>query len=229
MSEHIKNSKLTSEQVDIYKTVDTVNMQLSTLENFIARRFDEISMEINASAQQADMAEDAITKRFAEILEVLGAINYSGTGDSAANTGVELEAVIEDTEKAANSILDAADRIVEHISDDKDWNNPKVVTEMRENIKNDIQEILMACTFQDLAGQRIRNTLNNLQDIEEKLGSTFKKLGIEVTPDENAVKEKVHDAVDQGGVDALFDSDESKSTKSKGGAASQDDIDSLFD
>ncbi len=225
MSEHLKNNTLTEEQIDIYKTVDTVNTQLSVLEAFIARRFDEISMEINATAQQADMAEEGITKRFAEILEVLGAISYSGGGSTAANTGVELEAVIEDTEHAANNILDAADRIVEHISDDKDWSDIDVCNKMRENIKNDIQEILMACTFQDLAGQRIRNTLNNLHDIETKLSSTFERLGIDVEPDKEKIEEKTYKAADQDDVDALFDNDNKESK----GKSSQEDVDTMFD
>ena len=225
MTKHLKDSSLSSEQKDIYKTVDTVNSQLSVLETFIARRFDEISMEINASAQQADMAEDGISKRFSEILEVLGAINYSGGGDSAANTGVELEAVIEDTEKAANNILDAADRIVEYVSDEKDWSDENVRNKMRERIKNDIQEILMACTFQDLAGQRIRNTLNNLHDIESKLSSTFKKLGIDATPSKIKIEGKIQKASNQDDVDSLFDNDQS----SDDGKSDQGNIDSMFD
>lgn len=216
---------LQPEQEEIYQTVDTVNLQLQTLERFIARRFDEISMEINATAHQVDMAEDGIIRRFSEVLEILGAINYSGSGDSAANTGVELEAVIEDTEKAANNILDAADRIVDYVSDDHDWDSEKVREDMRSRIKNDIQEILMACTFQDLTGQRIRNTLNNLHSIEQRLSATFERLGIEVKPDQHIIEEQVRKASSQADVDDIFK--EKKDVD--GGSASQDDIDGMFD
>ena len=229
MSKHIENSTLTPEQEEVYKTADTVNTQLNVLETFIARRFDELSMEINASAMQADMAEEGIAKRFSEILEVIGAINYSGDGSTAANTGVELEAVINETEKAANSILDAADRIVEHISDNKDWSDAAIRDEMRTNIQNDIQEILMACTFQDLTGQRIRNTLDNLHNIEEKLNTTFEKLGIQAAPSETKLEEDTYKAVDQDGVDSLFDESGDDSDGDKKSASSQGDIDSMFD
>lgn len=57
----------------------------------------------------------AIGKQFGDILQILGAISYSGDGKSQVNAGVELEAVIEDTENAANTILDAADRIAARI------------------------------------------------------------------------------------------------------------------
>lgn len=231
------DSKLTEEQQDVYKTVDTVNSQLQTLETFIARRFDEISMEINATSQQFDMAEDGIVKRFSEILEILGAIGYAGENAStSANTGVELEAVIEDTEQAANSILDAADRISEYVSDEKDWDEKGRREEIRERIKNDIQEILMACTFQDLTGQRIRNTLNNLHSIEERLSSTFKRLGIEVEPESDLVHQHVREASDQSEIDDMFSSEIKRPdpAKTKGDSktptsSSQDDVDGMFD
>ncbi len=219
-------NKLQPDQEEIYKTVDTVNAQLQVLETFIARRFDEISMEINATAQQVDMAEDGIVKRFAEVLEILGAINYSGGGGSAANTGVELEAVIEDTENAANNILDAADRIVDYVSDDHDWNDQKVREDMRTRIRGDIQEILMACTFQDLTGQRIRNTLNNLQGIEQRLSATFERLGIKVEPNESAIQESVAKAQNQSDIDDIF---ATKTAPDGAKAVSQGDIDGMFD
>lgn len=205
MSDTSKPNEDSSNKEEIYKTVDTVNIQLSTLETFISRRFDEISMEINASAQQADMAEDGITGRFSEILEVIGAINYSGTGDSAANSGVELESVIKETEVAANQIMDAADAIMECISNKEDWDEKKTRDPQLSKIGSEIQNILMACSFQDRTGQRIRNTLDDLHGIEEKLNSTFESLGIEVKRDEGAIKEKVKDASNQDDIDALFD------------------------
>lgn len=219
----VKN-KLTEEQKSVYHSVDTLNAQLEILEKFIARRFDEISMEINATAQQVDMAEDGIIRRFSEVLEILGAINYHGDGSSAANTGVELEAVIEDTENAANHILDAADRIVGLVDDERDWNDETTRSEIRNNIRNDIQEILMACTFQDLTGQRIRNTLKNLQTIEERLSNTFERLGIQVQPDQSVINKQVEKASSQDEVDALF-----SANKEGSGSSSQDDIDGMFD
>ncbi|MGH1378120.1 MAG: hypothetical protein ACRBB3_04795 [Alphaproteobacteria bacterium] len=205
MSDTSLKNETSSDKEEIYKTVDTVNVQLSTLETFIARRFDEISMEINASAQQADMAEDGISNRFSEILEVLGAINYSGTGDSAANSGVELESVIKETEVAANEIMDSADVIMDCINNDADWEDKEKRNSHRTTIGDEVQKILMACSFQDRTGQRIRNTLDDLHGIEDRLNSTFETLGIEVKKDDEAIKERVKDASSQDDIDALFD------------------------
>jgi len=214
----------------VTETIESIQHQMRLMEKFIARRFDEISMEINATAQQVDMAEDGIVKRFSEVLEILSAISYSGAGNSAANTGVELEAVIEDTEEAANTILDAADRISTYLDEDKNWEHMDQ-SQVREKIRTDIQEILMACTFQDLTGQRIRNTLNNLHEIESRLSTTFERLGIEVKIDEKEVAKKVERASNQEEIDALlkgFDAAKTALCQDNAVKNSQDDIDSMF-
>lgn len=214
----------------VTETIESIQHQMRLMEKFIARRFDEISMEINATAQQVDMAEDGIVKRFSEVLEILSAISYSGAGNSAANTGVELEAVIEDTEEAANTILDAADRISTYLDEDKNWEHMDQ-SQVREKIRMDIQEILMACTFQDLTGQRIRNTLNNLHEIESRLSTTFERLGIEVKIDEKEVAKKVERASNQEEIDALlkgFDAAKTALCQDNPVKNSQDDIDSMF-
>lgn len=191
---------------DLEGTVGNVHGQLDVIQQFMSRRFDELSMEINATSQQIDMNDEGLSKRFGEILEILGAISYNGEGLTPANTGVELEAVIEDTEKAANTILDAADRIVERIEHDEEWRNPDTQEAAKDKIKQDVQDILMACTFQDLAGQRIRNTLDNLQLIETRLSGTLEKLGIDVSPSEEDITQKAQGSArsDQGDIDSMF-------------------------
>ncbi|MEM6780237.1 MAG: protein phosphatase CheZ [Pseudomonadota bacterium] len=193
---------------DLEDSVFGINDKLSLMEQFIARRFDEISMEINATSQQVDMAEEGIARRFSEILDIMSAISYQGEGETQVNTGVELEAVIGDTEEAANKILDAADRIAELVGEQKDWDNPDKREELLENIRSDVQNILLACTFQDLTGQRIRKTLENLQMIEERLSGTLNRLGINVETDKNKAVEEVSEgkmkAQSQDDIDALF-------------------------
>ena len=53
---------------NIFTAVSNVSQQLNAIETFVKRRFDELSMEVNATAQQVDMAEEGIASRFAEIL-----------------------------------------------------------------------------------------------------------------------------------------------------------------
>lgn len=186
--------------------IHTLQSKLEVMERFVSRRFDEISMEINATSQQLDMAEEGMVGKIVEVMQVLSAISYSGDGSSAANTGVELESVIETTEKAANQILDAADRIANRLHTEGKWDEPWARDKLLEETKSDIQDILMACTFQDLTGQRIRKTLENLQMIEGRLSSTLEKFGVNIKPETNEV---VRDSIDnhaksQADIDALF-------------------------
>ena len=188
----------------IFTAVSSVASQLQMIEKFIARRFDEISMEINATSQQVDMAESGIANRFGEILGVLKAVSYHGDGSTAANTGVELDAVVETTEMAANRIMDAAERINEHLTSARAAKDEAARTDALNAIEADVQEIFLACSFQDITSQRINKTLDNLRDIEDRLGTALDNMGI-----------KIDVAADQQ--DGIKDK-----------RSTQDDIDSLF-
>ena len=204
MTTNTENIEINTEK-DLNKTVNTVADQLQSIETFIARRFDELSMEINATAQQVDLAEEGIVQRFSDVLEVIAAISHRGDGSSPANAGVELDAVVDMTEAAANTILDASGAIGECIGNDEAWSDPQKTTVSRQKIQSHIDEIFMSCSFQDITGQRIKKTLENLHEIEDRLSSALDKLGIHIE-----VKAEDHEAL------------------SSETAANQDDIDELF-
>ncbi len=187
------------------EAINQLQSQLSTFETFVKRRFDEISMEINATSQQIDMNEESYANRFTEILETLGAISYNGSGNTPANTGTELEAVIAVTEEAASKILDAADRIAERLdSEDEVWKDEERRNERLEKISADVQEILIACAFQDITGQRIRKTLDNLRTVETRLNTTLNKLGIDTTMPATEKELNIEHGNSQDAIDELF-------------------------
>lgn len=220
MSESEKNADAPKPH-EVFTAVDTVSNQLNAIEQFVARRFDELSMEINATSQQVDMAEEGIGQRFAEILEILKAVSFSGDGNTPANAGVELDAVVDMTEKAATRILDAADRIGARVHEHLDEEAAKAAVA---EIDNDIEEIFMACSFQDITGQRIRKTLENLKAIEDRLGTALNKIGVDVESVTVESPVEVVQAASQDDVDALFSAQKGDQTEK-----SQDDIDDMFD
>lgn len=178
--------------------------QIHRFETFVKRRFDELSMEINATAQQMDMAEDSLGQRFGEIFETLKAISFKGTGNTAANAGVELDAVVDMTENAANTILDAAGHITSIVGRRENWTDENAREKALEAINNHTEEIFMACSFQDITGQRIRKTLENINMIEDRLGQALDKLGIQV---EHTTAQRIQAdnyASSQDDIDALF-------------------------
>lgn len=175
---------------------------LAKLEKFIARRFDEISMEINATSQMIDMAEEGASRRFHEVLGMLSAITHSGDGKTPANSGAELEAVIKESEQAATRIMDATDKIATCVENNKDAK----VSDIIDEIDQQTQEILLACSFQDLTSQRVQTSLDNIRSIEERLSNTLSKFGIEVTDKQAQADDFVpSESSSQDDIDALFD------------------------
>lgn len=212
-SESASNDHQQSVKSDsVFGAVTHVSEQLQAIEKFFARRFDELSMEITATSQQVDMAEEGIIKRFSEVLEVLAAISHSGDGTTPANAGVELDAVVDMTEDAANKILDAAGRIKNNAEQEQNWDDKEARQKIIEDIQTDADAIFMACSFQDITGQRIRKTLENLRLIEDRLGHALERLGIKIHAAHEGQFIPKDYAVDQGEIDNLFE--ESRSDKS---------------
>lgn len=184
--------------------------QISTMETFIKRRFDEISMEINATSQQIDMSEDGMAKRFGEILGIVNSISFQGDGTTPANTGVELEAVIAETQKAANTILDNCDRMNALLYPED--TNALETAEGRKNLlaalRDGVQNIMVACSFQDIAGQRIRKTLESITEIEDRISGALEGMGVGAASLKAAAQASTKDAVKSGStqdeIDALF-------------------------
>ncbi len=196
---------------DVSHDLATLLQQIGAMETFIKRRFDEISMEINATSQQIDMTEDGMAKRFGEILGVINSISYSGDGSTAANTGVELEAVIADTAKAANAILDTCDALSNTLYADDitaRLESPEGRAQVLDEMRDGIQNIMLACSFQDIAGQRIRKTLENITDIEDKISHALQDIGIGPqslkAAAETVKKQATQSGTTQDEIDALF-------------------------
>jgi chemotaxis regulatin CheY-phosphate phosphatase CheZ len=189
------------------KALEDLTEKFTKFETFVRRRFDEISMEINATSQQLDLSSQDIIGQFGEVMGVLSAVTHTGDGKSQVNAGYELEAVIADTENAAINIMDAADRITNRLRDQTGMDTEDARRKVFDDIKSEVQNILMACTFQDLTSQRIRKALDNINTIQDRLGTTLEKLGIKPDNDagaamiEEANKTRVHS---QSDIDAMF-------------------------
>ena len=194
--------------------IDPVEKKLSDLERFIARRFDEISMEIEATSQLIDMAEEDAGKRFQDMLGMLHAISFTGgDGSTPANSGTELEAVVKETEVAASKIMDCAENIKATLDKyDEQLSADMQLATLSESIFNDAQAILLACSFQDLISQRVTTSLKNIRAIEERLSSTLSKFGIDTQKPKDMVNNKTADDL----------------IPSSGSTSSQNDIDALF-
>mgnify|MGYP005841041695 CR=1 FL=1 len=134
----------------------------ATLRAFVDRRIAELSAEVASSVQLMGMTEQAITARIAEVhgqIARLIAIPASG----ARSSGLELEAVVQATEAAADTIMEAAEAIQTWL--DAGARDAESIAALTERVN----AIFQACSFQDLTGQRIRRAIKQLQQVETML------------------------------------------------------------
>ncbi len=82
---------------------------------------------------------------------------------------VELDAIVDATEQATNSIMEAAEQIGE--------GGDTVGGEMAEKLVTATTQIYEACSFQDITGQRISKVVGALREIEAKIDDLLGAFG----------------------------------------------------
>lgn len=89
----------------------------------------------------------------------------------------ELDAVVDMTEQASQSIMAACENILQTIQGED--------TEISKAVEAQVVSIFEACTFQDITGQRIKKVLDALKQIEQKSAHILQILGDALTDIEN--------------------------------------------
>ncbi len=145
---------------------DAVRMELQPmfgeLRAFVDRRLLEVSAELHASVELADMTEEKLSRELSMVHEQIAGL-VAAPSAASRNSGIELEAVVQATEAAANTIMEAAEAISDWIEGgDRD---PGSI----QNLATRVNAIFEACSFQDVTGQRIRRAIQHLQHVETML------------------------------------------------------------
>jgi chemotaxis protein CheZ len=133
------------------------------LQRFLDRRISELSVEVHGATQLLGFSEDNLTTQLGRLHEQVARM-VGVPGQATRNSGMELEAVVQTTEAAANQIMEAA----EAISDCVRLAIPDTAAMVAISAKLDA--IFEACSFQDLTGQRVRRAIEHLQHVESALG-----------------------------------------------------------
>lgn len=160
----------------------------------------------------------------------------------------ELEGIVSATERATSDILNGVERIQAlAMKLPKDGEVGKIA----EDIQNQVTEVLTACSFQDITGQRTTKVVNTLRYIEQRVNSMIGIWGVDETtpslpanpldtrPDAHLMNGPAMDGgPSQDDVDALFEklgdpaalSVAASSAGAKPGAtvSTQNEIDALF-
>lgn len=152
-----------------------------------------------------------INQAKSEIAAISLSTEETGSEKNIGHAQLELTEVVRHTEEATNTIMDKAEAIMAAASGMGDNGTA---------VANYAVEILEACSFQDITGQRIKKVLKTIEQVELRVGNLIKLFGGQM-PDGFAYGE-IETGV-QRADEALMNGPQLSKDK-----PSQDDIDKLF-
>ncbi|MCW9033380.1 MAG: protein phosphatase CheZ [Alphaproteobacteria bacterium] len=131
----------------------------------------------------------------------------------------ELDAIVEATATATNSIMDATEEIENACADlDQDMQN---------GIMDITSKIYEACTFQDITGQRITKVVTALKNIEDKVDGLVEAFSDEI--EAAKAEQKIKDDANQDVVKVINEKDDLlEGPQLAGQGSNQSDVDALL-
>nr|WP_319513495.1 protein phosphatase CheZ [uncultured Cohaesibacter sp.] len=213
---------------------DTLLTAIDKLEKTVVRERAPSSLMHQVRMDLTDMA-NAIERTKTEIAQIKHEDNQGSERFERAT--VELDAIVSQTENATGDILGAAEKIQEFA-----WTLREMGADSDKCDELDVEatNIYMACSFQDLTGQRIRKIVDAMRYVESRINSMidiwgFESEGVEVDQHDHRRHDQRPDAhllngpalegegVGQDDVDDLFSAPDLYEE------ADQNDVDALFD
>ena len=138
--------------------------------------------------------------------------------DRLTSAATELDAIVAETEKATNEILNASEEIGDLLDKLKERSDDLGAHSMIDDAMGKTINIMEACNFQDLSGQRTTKVVKTIQYLEERILSMIDIWGEEgfngIEVDNEALEgdaallngpQDQETAIDQSDIDALFD------------------------
>lgn len=169
-----------------------------------------------------DNEVDKIASELRDLLDFIGAAKAELVGmqpkslshRDIPDAGEQLDAIVEATEDAASTIMDAADSMMEIAAE--------VEAPQAEKLEAVSTELFQASSFQDLTGQRITKVTRTLGHLEERLSALAEAIGDDfVAPANDEIE------TDDEGV-AVNDTDLLHGPQLEGEGNSQDEIDAIL-
>ncbi len=209
-------------------TNDDLLEAFNDLSNYVkeaTRRLETVTAE-TAAVPPAPPASQTTAADLEKIIRKVAALKAANPEDDEIPLArQELATVVEATETAANEIMNlseniqaATDKIRDDVSKGKTDNVEAHCDVMDEAATN----LLMACGFQDLTGQRINKVVNALTHLEGQIDDLFEMLEIAQGTGEGGLHVSAPD-------DKRLDSDLLHGPQDEGEGISQADIDAMFD
>ncbi len=196
----------------------------------IVGRFDKIDGARDDARQELDARVNGDKHVQLEIVHLvreigrakaeLASLRHPGAdSDRIDRTTNELDAIVEATETATNTILEAAEEMgghIEQMRSDPDLDENHAV--LLDLLDSRLIRIMEACNFQDITGQRINKIIKTMQFIEERVRAMIDIWGVEAfshieVPQEELDEEQAlmdgpqlgSPGISQADIDAMFD------------------------
>jgi len=208
--------------------LEHVKQLLSALES---EKYDEASdvLDLIVASRNRDLLHqvEEIADNLHETLDGFGedAKLLQHTKQDLPDTTERLQYVIETTEQASNKTLSSAENIsalLETLADSIEGASER---KLLEEAKNEITEIMMAQSYQDLTGQVLNRVIMLVGSVEQSLVELIKKSGISL--DEITLPEQSKEAQKAQEMKGLGPNVTQSSQKQF--AQSQQDVDNLLD
>lgn len=134
-----------------------------------------MNQQRDSNDEHARMGILEMAKAIAKTRSEIAAMRTDGDYDHLSVASEEMDAIVHSTENATNDILQAAEKIQEVA-----WHlREKGASEAScEEIDNSATDIYMACSFQDLTGQRTTKVIRVLQYLEARINSMIEIWGL---------------------------------------------------
>jgi Chemotaxis phosphatase, CheZ len=180
-----------------------------------------------------------ISAHIQQTRQEIAALRPDDTGDSQILVATsELDRIVSQTERATYDILNGTERIQAAVSliPNNDETKPIIA-----DINKHAIEIMTACSFQDLTGQRITKVVNALRYIETRINTMIEIWGLaagedpptkapkhhkqDTRPDAHLLNGPQAEAADQNEIDSLFDA----APAAPSAPADQSQIDAMFE
>jgi chemotaxis protein CheZ len=183
-------------------------IHIETAQGYLDRLIRELHGLGNEKKQPLVGVLEYLSEHIRATRQEIGALKPGGSDDFLSSTADELEEIVAETGRAANEIMGAAEA-VEAIA-------AGLGAEARDALQAATTRIYEASAFQDITGQRITKVVRALQQIEARIEALATACG-------NAVTGSKRDNAAEGDAALLNGPQLAKA------AATQDEIDSLFD
>ena len=199
--------------------IDEYHNGLRSIKEWIERANQRSAEDVHLEVLRKELIEMAssIRKAKAEISAMKPPGDDSANSTRRINLATEeLDAIVHSTERATTDILNSAERIME-ISGRMRGGPADAEVDL---LDMEATNILMACGFQDITGQRISKVVSTLRYLEERVDAMIRIWGVDgIQPDEIPQARKdtrpdahlmhgpsLHGGVDQSTVDELMNS-----------------------